>query len=147
MKKIIGIAAILASCMAAGSVVAAERHNSFSLESALNSSAAKEKLDSNVELYFGKQKHPKVVESQGVIRTSKKTNGFGKSDQKACEWALISALISLQAQAEQQGGNAVIEIKSNYQNKETSSETEYVCVSGALMSGVALKGKVVKLAK
>ena len=35
----------------------------------------------------------------------------------------------------------------NYKNSERSSETEYMCGNGAVMSGVALKGKVVKLAK
>ena len=46
-----------------------------------------------------------------------------------------------------EGGNAVVNIVSNYKNKETSSETEYMCGNGALMAGVALKGTVIKTGK
>jgi uncharacterized protein YbjQ (UPF0145 family) len=53
----------------------------------------------------------------------------------------------MQERAQKEGANAVIGIKSNYKNIERSSETEYMCGSGALMSGVALKGRVVELAK
>ena len=56
-------------------------------------------------------------------------------------------MLELQERAAKEGGNAVVEIKSNYKNSERSSETEYMCGNGAVMSGVALKGKVVKLAK
>ena len=45
------------------------------------------------------------------------------------------------------GGNAVINIKSNWKHRETSSETQYQCVMGLLMAGVALKGTVVRLRK
>jgi hypothetical protein len=147
MKKIIWIAVMLASFFAGNIAAASERQKTFSLEEALNSPEAKDKLSHEVELYFGNQKHPKVVESFRTARANKKTNGFGKSDEKACKRALISALMNLQAQALRQDGNAIINIKSYYQNQETNSETEYLCVSGALMSGVSLKGTVVKLSK
>jgi hypothetical protein len=42
---------------------------------------------------------------------------------------------------------AVINIKSNYRNNELVSDTEYQCGAGALFAGVALKGRIVKLAK
>jgi uncharacterized protein YbjQ (UPF0145 family) len=59
----------------------------------------------------------------------------------------LSAVLALQERARQLGGNAVINIKSNYKNKLTESATEFTCGSGALMSGVALKGEVVTLKK
>jgi uncharacterized protein YbjQ (UPF0145 family) len=54
-------------------------------------------------------------------------------------------VIALQQRARKEGGNAVINIVSNYKNVVTSSDTEYVCGAGALMAGVAFKGRVVRL--
>ena len=119
----------------------------YSIAEALEAPAAKEKLDQDIKLYFGKQKHPKASKALGEWKTNKKTNGFNKSDQEACEWTFLSAVLELQERARKEGGNAVVGIVSNYRNVETSSDTTFVCGSGALMSGVALKGKVVKLGK
>jgi uncharacterized protein YbjQ (UPF0145 family) len=147
MKKVIGSIAILASIMAVNNVGAVERINNFSLKDALHSSAGEDKLNPKIKLYFGKQGHPAISKTLGATKTNKKTNGFGKSDEKACEWALITALKAMQEQAERKGANAIVGIKSNYKGKETSSQTEYVCGSGGVMSGVALKGTMVKVGK
>jgi uncharacterized protein YbjQ (UPF0145 family) len=56
-------------------------------------------------------------------------------------------VIALQERARKQGGNAVVNIVSNYKNVITSSETEYVCGAGGLIAGVALKGRVVNLGR
>ncbi|WP_376962887.1 excinuclease ABC subunit A [Azospirillum sp. A26] len=117
----------------------------FPVEAALNTAAAQEKLDKGVKLYFGNQKHPNSVAVLGEWTTNKKTNAFNKSDQEACEWVFLSAVLELQERARKQGGNAVINIKSNYKNTETNSNTEYMCGAGNIMAGVALKGTVVKL--
>lgn len=119
----------------------------FSLEDALNAAEAKQRLDPDVRLFFGKQKHPAIAKNFGEWRTNKKTNAFNKTDKEACEWAFLSAVLELQERAKKEGGNAVVGIKSNYKNTEYSSEKDYMCGSGALMAGVALKGKVVRIRK
>lgn len=96
-----------------------------------------------VSFYFGDQSHPSIVENFGEYRTNKKTNGFNKSDEEACQWVMLTALLQLHQRAVSLGANAVVNIRSNYKNKETSSDTEYTCGSGALMSGVALIGTFV----
>ena len=96
-----------------------------------------------VSFFFGDQPHPEVVKSFGTDRTNKKTNAFGKSDVEACKWVMLSALVQLHQRAIELGANAVINIKSNYKNNETSSATEYVCGAGALMAGVAFIGEFV----
>ena len=118
----------------------------FPIEPALSSDQAKEKLG-DVALYFGDQAHPKVVQKIGEWSTSKKTNAFNKSDQQACDWAFLTALITMQTRALREGGNAIINIKSNYKHVETSSETEYKCGVGNIIAGVAIKGTVVKIQK
>ncbi|MFC5460839.1 hypothetical protein [Massilia niabensis] len=40
---------------------------------------------------------------------------------------------------------AVVNIVSNYKNVEMSSDTEYECHDGAMMTGVALKGDFVTI--
>lgn len=117
----------------------------FSIHNALASVNAKQKLNNGVSFFFGEQAHGKVIKKLGRYSTSQKTNAFGKSDNQACEWAFLSALISLQQRALREGGNAVINIHSNYKGVEFKSDTEFECGAGAVIAGVALKGTVVKL--
>lgn len=98
-----------------------------------------------VSFYFGNQAHPEIVENFGEGRTNKKTNAFNKTDEEACRWVMLSALIQLKERAQSLGANAVVNIRSNYKNNETSSDTEYTCGAGAIMAGVALIGTFVTL--
>lgn len=146
-RHTVRLALLIATTLALQPALARDDQVMHSLDDALNTAAAKEKIDPNVRLFFGKQKTPKIAQKLGEWKTNKKTNGFNKSDKEACEWVFLSAALELQERAQKEGGDAVVGIVSNYKNHETSSETEYMCGSGALMSGVALKGTVVKLAK
>ncbi|WP_045612996.1 hypothetical protein [Vibrio vulnificus] len=118
---------------------------SYSIENALSSEAAKNKLGTDVKFYFGEQKFPKVVAEFGEFKTSKKTNAFNKTDEEACNWVFLSAMIVLKERAIKEGGNAVVDIKSNYKNNLTSSVDTFQCGAGTMVAGVALTGKVVKL--
>lgn len=124
---------------------ARDEHLSQPIKDALETPVAQSKLDKDVKLYFGKQHHPKPVQILGEWKTNKKTNAFNKSDKEACEWVFLSAVLELQERARKEGGNAVVNIRSNYKGHEKSSETEYICGAGSLMAGVAFKGTVVKL--
>ena len=137
---------VLACLVCLTSVHAREDMKSFAIESVLESDPGKAKL-TGIAFYFGDQAHPKVVKSLGEWSTSKKTNAFNKSDQEACDWAFLTAMITMQQRALREGGNAIINIKSNYKHVETSSQTEYKCGAGNIMAGVALKGTVVKIEK
>ncbi|MGD8176209.1 excinuclease ATPase subunit [Marinimicrobium sp. ARAG 43.8] len=104
-----------------------------------------DRLDSNISLYFGEQAHSPVTKKHGEFPTNKKTNAFGKSDEKACRWVMLSALLALQERAKLEGGNAVVNIRSYYKKNIVSSESDYECHAGAIMAGVALIGEVVTL--
>jgi uncharacterized protein YbjQ (UPF0145 family) len=71
---------------------------------------------------------------------NKKTNAVGKSDEFACKWAALSALISLQEGAKRNGANAVVNIISYYKKVESKSATEMECHVGSFAAGVAIKG-------
>ena len=98
-----------------------------------------------VMFFFGNTAHPPVVQEFGEYRTNKKTNAFNKSDEEACQWVFRSAILSLHQRAVSLGANAVINIRSNYKNNVTISDTEYTCGAGGIMAGVALIGDFVKV--
>jgi uncharacterized protein YbjQ (UPF0145 family) len=122
-----------------------DRKVMLSIAGAMAANDAQARLGDSVRFYFGNQKTPPVVAKLGEDKTSQKTNAFGKSDEKACHWAFLSALLRLQQRAAQLGANAVINVVSNYKNVEFSSEEQFECHSGAIMAGVALKGEFVRI--
>ncbi|MEP7730154.1 excinuclease [Marinomonas primoryensis] len=117
----------------------------YSISSIMSSEVAKSKLGTDVSFYFGDQSYGKALKDFGGFKTNKKTNAFAKSDEDACNWVFLSAMISLKERAIKEGGNAVVDIKSNYKNNLTSSSETFQCGAGAVMAGVALTGKVVTL--
>ncbi len=101
------------------------------------------RLDGSVKFYLsGKRPSGQVNVINPNIITNQKTNAFNKTDEVACNWALQSALIKLQSAAKAAGANAVVEIASNYKNIEFKDSQNYECHAGAIMAGVALKGKL-----
>ena len=125
---------------------AADKVLMMPVDAALATTDAKAALDGSVTFYFGDMPHPKVVESFGEFVSNKKTNAFAKSDQETCQRVVLSNFVTFQQRAKQLGGNAVINIRSYFRSNEVKSDTQYECHVGFLMSGVALKGEVVKLA-
>lgn len=108
---------------------------------------AKDKLDGSIKFFFGDQPVPPVLAKLGSDVSNRKTNAFGKSDEKACNWAFLSAMVALERRAHQLGANAVINIVSYYKKNIMASATEFECHAGALIAGVALKGDFVKIAE
>ena len=117
----------------------------MSIKSALEVKDAEEKLGDSVKFYFGNQETPKILSRLGTDVSNRKTNSVGKSDEKACHWAFLSALVSLEKRAKQLGANAVVNIVSYYKKDVMSSPSEFECHAGAVIAGVALKGDFVKI--
>jgi hypothetical protein len=117
------------------------------IQDVLSGADYQQKVGNQVTFYFANQPAPKVAQELGEYVTNKKTNSFGKSDESACQWAMLSALIQLRDRALEEGGNAVIDVVSYYDKNEIPDKSEYECHAGAVIAGVALKGTVAKLAK
>jgi uncharacterized protein YbjQ (UPF0145 family) len=143
----IPVAALLAVMSTAIPASASDDMKKFPIAGAMAANDAQNRLGDSVKFYFGDQPTPPVLERILTDKTSLRTNGFGKSAEKACNWVFLSAMLQLQKRAKDLGADAVINIVSNYKNVEMSSQTEFECADGALMAGVALKGDFVKLAK
>lgn len=116
----------------------------YSVRDALERADIQDKLN-HVKLYFGDAPYPAVAEKYGEFQSNKKTNAFNKTDKEACQWAFLSAVIALQERAVAEGGNAVINVTSNYKNQPYSSQTDFECGAGKFVAGATLKGQVVKL--
>ena len=146
MKMMVGL--IVGTCLLfASDANARNTRHMFLITEALQSSPDKSRLDKTLELYFGDQSHPSIATRFGTFTTNRKTNSFNKSDKAACEWAFLSAMLSLQERARREGGNAIVNIRSYYKKQEISSRTEYMCGAGAFVTGVTFLGTVVKLRK
>lgn len=116
-----------------------------SLQALLSSPQAREVgLDGSVRFYLAGQ--PVTVQERlGEDVTNKKTNAANKSDEDACRWVALSALLALQNGARSRGANAVVDIVSYYKRNEFRSASNYECYAGTLMAGVALKGTYAKV--
>lgn len=115
------------------------------IATAMKSADVTDALDNSVRFYFGDQHHPAIAKDYGTYVTNKKANGVGKSDEVSCTRAFASAMITLRDRAKKLGANAVVDIRSYFKKKESSSMTQVECYSGLLMVGVALKARFVKL--
>jgi len=82
--------------------------------------------------------------SMGTTETRRSTSGFGKSDEAACQWALLSALLALKADAQARGGSRVVNLRSFAEGTDFVSTTEYQCISGATNSRVYIRGTIVR---
>lgn len=145
MKRYFKLAAVVALSIAASQAFARNSVGTYSIDGALKTGDGK--VGSDIALYFAGQSHPAVLKTFSEAATNKKTNSFGRSDELACQHVFLSAVLALQERARAEGGNAVINIKSNYKDHLTESATEFTCGAGALIAGVALKGDVVTLKK
>ena len=145
MKKLaLSIAITAAAIAAVAPAQARDNKMMISIENAMNDNDARNRLCDSVKFYFGKQTTPAIAKKLSTDQTSQKTNSFGKTPEKACNWAFLSAMLRLQARAKELGADGVVNIVSNYKNVENSSETEFECHDGTMMTGVALKGDFVK---
>lgn len=105
------------------------------------------KLDGSVKFYLSGAPTPRVSAKLGDDMSNKKTNGVGKDDATACNWAALSALMAFEATAKQKGANAVVDLHSFYKKSPTKDAVNFECHAGNIMTGVALKGTYARTGK
>jgi len=133
-------AALLTAALLPAVSQARDTAHFLDFQSVVNEATQAGRLDGSVKFYLNKTPAgAKIINAN--VTTSQKTNAFNKTDEAACSWALQSALIKLQNSAKAAGANAVVDVASNYKNKEYRDSSKYECHAGAIMAGVALKAK------
>ncbi|RUL72963.1 excinuclease [Dyella choica] len=146
MKAKFGVLVAIALVLAvSGPASAKDKIVHFPFANAVAEATQSGKLDGAVKFYLtGHAPQGQVAVLKDDVSVNRKTNAFGKADQKTCDWALQSALIALQDQAKAAGANAVVDIVSDYGNEYRDGE-KYECHVGFVMSGVIMKGKLAKV--
>ena len=147
MKVLISMFMAVIVVLVSGNTMARDDRNMWSISEAMGTEDAKQKLNKNIRFYFGDQSHPKIIKNYGEYMSNKKTNAFKKTDERACQWNFLSAMLSFQDRALRMGGNAVVNIRSYYKKNSISSQAEFECGSGAFVSGVTFLGDVVQIAE
>lgn len=138
--KCLTAAALLTAALLPAVSQARDTAHFLDFQSVVNEATQAGRLDGSVKFYLNKTPAgAKIINAN--VTTSQKTNAFNKSDEEACRWVLQSALVKLQNSAKAAGANAVVDLASNYKNKEYRDSSKYECHAGAIMAGVALKGK------
>jgi hypothetical protein len=145
MSALLMVAMMVAIVALAMPASARDTQHMYSYADAMATEDAKSKLDQGIQFFFGDQPTPAVERKLGTFVSNKKTNALNKSDARGCEWAFLSAMVSLQQRAIREGGDAVINIQSYYKKNVINSSTEFECGAGVFVAGVALRGTVVKL--
>ena len=112
------------------------------IKDVLNSDMAKEKLDGSVKFHFDSSGGGETLKA-GVV-SNRKTNAFGKSDEQACQVAMLSTLIAFQETAKKMGATKVNNLNSYYKKNLYRSSTQYECHAGGFVAGVALRGDIVR---
>lgn len=138
-------AALVITSLAISSAYARDTTHNLPFNDAVTKATEAGALDGSVKFYLAGNTPASAKIVQSEIVTNKKTNAFGKTDEAACDWALRSALIALEAAAKAQGANAVVDIVSFYKRNETKSNTTYECHAGGVVAGVTLKAKLAKI--
>lgn len=100
----------------------------------------------DIPFFMAGEKHAAVASKVGEWPTNQRTNAFGKAKSDACNRVFISAIVALQKRAQTEGGNAIIDVRSNTKDQPLESATLFRCAAGGVVANVALKGTVVKLA-
>ncbi|MFV9655015.1 hypothetical protein [Pseudomonas sp. UBA6323] len=144
MKHKYWIATAFCASLLPGLSQARDTAHFLDFQSVVNEATQAGRLDGSVKFYLNKIPAGAQIINANVT-TSQKTNAFNKSDEEACSWVLQSALIKLQNAAKAAGANAVVDLASNYKNKEYRDDSKYECHAGAIMAGVALKAKYAKV--
>lgn len=146
MKLTSRIATLLACALLSLGNLAHARDTTLHLpfDAAVAKAVESGKIDGSVKFYLAGKgpKGGKVLNDSAI--TNKKTNGVGKSDEEACNWALFSALITLQNAAKNAGADSVRNIVSYYKRNEYKDSSNYECHAGAVVVGVTLKGQLVR---
>jgi len=118
------------------------------LEAAVQAAQAAGKIDDSVTFYLA-DAGPTEEQIDQVpctdIVTNKKTNAVFKRDKGTSLHVALSAIIALHHAAQKAGADAVINVVSYYRKQEYRSTTDIECHAGATVTGVTLKGDLVKL--
>ena len=116
------------------------------IAAALDTPDAHRELRRPVRFYFGAPPAMSVAQKFGQVEVHRRTI-VNSNDIASCDRVFVAVLSDMQKRATAAGANAVINIISDYDHHAVSSQTEYECHRGSAVTGVTLRGDLVRLAQ
>lgn len=101
----------------------------------------------DIPYYLKGQTHPEVEKTISHMRSTRKGRSAFQSDDDACSRTFVTALKSLQERAQQEGGNAIINIISVTKDTPYEDARQFRCIAGGIVVHVAIEGDIVVLKK
>jgi hypothetical protein len=138
-------AAFVAAVVLAPAAHARDDRMLLDIQPVLNGPLGKDRFDDTVQFYWAEQPFPQPLQTFDIQTSERRAFAPTRTEQQACEVAFIEALAALRDHAKELGGNAVVDIKSIYKNREFRSDSQYECRVGYVVTTVSLEGRVVKL--
>ena len=152
MNKTLRSALVATALLASGAASAADQLMNMPIDAALKSPTAANRIDPGIQMSWGFNRldgaqNPVLFKTVKRVRrpVSRVQDTPAPTDAELCQTVFVEALQELQQRASSTGNNALMEIRSNWKDDETSSDKTYVCAKGAAYIGVALKATLVKV--
>lgn len=142
MKKLLSVALVVISLFSA-QASAANRQVWVPLKDVVQLGLDGGQLDGSVTFHM-KGSSPEVSKKMDTDQSNKKTNAFNKTDEFACQWSILSALVSFQNSAKQRGADAVVDIVSYYKKNTKEDPNNIECYAGTFVAGAAIRGTYAK---
>lgn len=139
---LLAVATAVIFCSSVVNGIAADKWMYFSVQSALESGLAKDRLDPDISFYMKGQKHKKAKDLTREYTANKRSRKLGKTPEAACQTAFVSALLAFQDRAYKENRNTVVDLYSVTKDKRYESTDKYSCLVGGMMVNVALRGRV-----
>ena len=128
-----------------GQVYASDKKKEFAIESAYSTAQKAKKFNQNIPIYFNDKEAPLVERLFKDVTLEATSMTVLQDDAEACQKAFKDVLLSMQKQAKQLGGNAIINVHSLQDNKPTENRSMFECSLGSVVGKVVLYGEVVRL--
>jgi hypothetical protein len=103
------------------------------------------KLDPAIRLYWAGESHPAPQQDFGVFLSEKRSSSMHRTDEEACRWSLLSALLLLQSFAREHGANAVVGIHSLEGEQPLPNGRDFACENSGYSNYVRLRARIVTL--
>lgn len=117
----------------------------FDLNAALQSADFKRHLSGKIVFKFGSGSGSgDTIIVPNLTSNKKASRAGGKSEEAACQRALLNALITFEKRAIKEGGTKVVNLTGYYYKHPFDSTDKFQCGVGVLMTGVTLKGDIAK---
>ncbi|GAA5169994.1 hypothetical protein [Viridibacterium curvum] len=112
------------------------------IEAALREEEARRLVSPDIQLFWGTQTQPETQARKGKDRSLARSRSLFRNKVRACNNALLNALLDLLDTARDRGANALIGLRTHGDGQTTDSPTHFRCDAGLVSAQVDLTGDI-----